>query len=334
VPGLLFSEIENTRHCERLTNHSRHDKSHSANHAARRSENRPKSPTTHLAGKRRVNSLHSSSVCLLSPCRVDCMAICPVTAALHHAIPIAYLSTATRPAGSYRTRLQGFVQSPCEDCLMSLSRHFPSCVTPVHNLAFAACLLASVSAQAEENANSTRWVSDSLNTYVRSGPTEGYRIVGTLVSGQKVTLLRTDGDYSQVRGESGNAVWIANRDLQEVPGQAERLPQLEQKVSELSAELDGINDTWKTRVQGMQETLDSRKTLIDELQTTRSTLDSELNQANSQLRELQAQLGEENQQVLMRYMAYGGGIAGAGLVAGLILPLLLRVRRKRNDQWV
>jgi SH3 domain protein len=169
---------------------------------------------------------------------------------------------------------------------------------------------------------------------VRSGPTNGYRIVGTLVSGEKVTLLRSDGDYSQVRGENGSAVWIANRDLQNVPGQAERLPQLEQQVSQLSAELGGINDTWKTRVQGMQETLDSRKILIDELQTARSTLDSELSQAKAELRELQAQLGEENQQVLMRYMAYGGSIAAAGLVAGLILPTLLRVRRKRNDQWV
>lgn len=238
-----------------------------------------------------------------------------------------------RLAGLYRTRLQGFVQSPYEDCPMSLFRQLPSSLAPL-NLAFATCLLASVSAQAEENAGSQRWVSDSLNTYVRSGPTDGYRIVGTLVSGQKVTLLQTSGDYSQIRGENGSAVWIANRDLQDVPGQAERLPQLEQKVAELSAELDGINDTWKTRVQGMQETLDSRKTLIDELQTARSALDIELSLANSKLRELQAQLGEENQQVLMRYMAYGGGIAGGGLLAGLILPTMLRVRRKRNDQWV
>lgn len=217
---------------------------------------------------------------------------------------------------------------------MFLFRHFPSRAPSLHHLTLAACLLASVSAHAKTNAGNTRWVSDSLNTFVRSGPTNGYRIVGTLTSGQKVTLLRTDGDYSQVRGEGGDAVWIANKDLQEVPGQAEHLPQLEQKVSDLSAELEGINGTWETRVQGMQETLDSRKTLIDELQTARSTLDIELSRANSELRELQAQLGEENQQVLTRYMVYGGGIAGAGLLAGLILPTMLRVRRKRNDQWV
>jgi len=218
---------------------------------------------------------------------------------------------------------------------MSPSRHFLATVSPI---SLTACLLGGLLttslAQAEETNSNTRWVSDSLSTYVRSGPTDGYRIVGTLVSGEKVELQQTQGDYSRVRGSNGSSVWIPSRDLQSVPGQAERLPQLEQQVANLSAELEGINDTWKTRVQGMQETLDSRKTLIDELQAARSGLDSELTQARSELRELQAQLGDENKDVLMRYMVYGGSIAGGGLLAGLILPTLLRVRRKRNDQWM
>ncbi|MDH4563934.1 MULTISPECIES: TIGR04211 family SH3 domain-containing protein [unclassified Pseudomonas] len=222
-----------------------------------------------------------------------------------------------------------------------MSRHcsFPARVSPFPRRLLGAILLgglaiAGASAQAEEPASNARWVSDSLTTYVRSGPTDGYRIVGTLTSGQKVELLSTQGDYSQVRSESGNSVWIPNRDLQTVPGQTERLPQLEQKVAELTAQLDGIDGTWKNRVQGMQETLDSRKKLIDELQAARSALDSELTQVRSELRDAQAQLGDENKQVLMRYMVYGGSIAGAGLLAGLILPTLLRVKRKRNDQWV
>jgi len=222
---------------------------------------------------------------------------------------------------------------------MSLFRQSPLRVSSLQPRAqaawlFAGLLAAGTPAYAEEVASNQRWVSDSLNTYVRSGPTDGYRIVGTLVSGQQVELLRSQGDYSQVRGDNGSAVWIPSRDLQDVPGQAERLPQLEQKVAELSAELAGIDDTWKARVQGMQETLDARKALIDEAQTARAALDSELSRALSELREVQAQLGEENQQVLMRYMVYGGSIAGAGLFAGLLLPTLLRVRRKRNDQWV
>ncbi|MDH0095317.1 TIGR04211 family SH3 domain-containing protein [Pseudomonas sp. GD04158] len=216
---------------------------------------------------------------------------------------------------------------------------FLSRLAPFSSRTLGACmllgsLLGAASLHAEESASNQRWVSDSLNTYVRSGPTDGYRIVGTLTSGQKVELLRTQGDYSQVRSDGGNAVWIPSRDLQAVPGQAERLPQLEQQVADLTAQLKGIDDTWKTRVQGMQETLDSRKQLIDELQAARGALDAELTTTRSQLRDAQAQLGEEQQQVLMRYMAYGGSIAGAGLLLGLILPTMLRVRRKRNDQWV
>lgn len=82
----------------------------------------------------------------------------------------------------------------------------------------------------------------------------------------------------------------------------------------------------------MQETLDSRKALIDELEARRTALDEALTAAQSELRDAQARLGDENNQVLMRYMVYGGSIAGAGLLAGLILPAMTR-GRKRNDRW-
>ncbi|NLY59478.1 MAG: SH3 domain-containing protein [Gammaproteobacteria bacterium] len=208
------------------------------------------------------------------------------------------------------------------------------CISQLRAALFGTCLLGMIlPAQAEETADTARWVSDNLSSYVRSGPTDGYRIVGTLNSGQKVQLLATQGDYSQVRSANGNTVWIPSSDLQNVPGHAERLPQLEQQVAQLSAELADIDNTWKARVQGMQETLDTRKTLIDELQATRTALDAELTAAHSQLREAQAQLGAEQQQVLMRYMVYGGGIAGVGLLLGLVLPPMLRSGRKRNDGW-
>jgi SH3 domain protein len=222
---------------------------------------------------------------------------------------------------------------------MFSSRHLirfssSTCLRRTSVFLLAGMLSAGTAAQSSTESNNARWVSDSLSTYVRSGPTDGYRIVGTLKSGTQVELLRTQGDYSQVRGDGGSTVWIPSADLQDVPGQSERLAHLEQKSANLSAELEGINETWKTRVQGMQETLDSRKTLIDELQATRASLDSELTDAKAQVRELQAQLGDENKHVLMRYMVYGGSIAGAGLLAGLLLPTMFRVRRKRNDQWV
>ena len=168
---------------------------------------------------------------------------------------------------------------------------------------------------------------------MRSGPTDGYRIVGTLKSGQKVELINTQGDYSQVRGEGGSSVWIPTNDLQSEPGQAERLPELTQQVADLSGQLKTIDDSWKTRVQGMQETLDTRKKLIDELEARTKDLNAQLTDSQSELRTTQAKLGDENNLVLMRYMIYGGSIAGAGLLVGLIIPALTR-GRKKNDGWV
>ncbi|QPN47721.1 SH3 domain-containing protein [Priestia aryabhattai] len=185
---------------------------------------------------------------------------------------------------------------------------------------------------AQEPASDARWVSDSLSTYVRSGPTDGHRIVGTLKSGQKLTLIDSQGNYSQVRGQNGDLVWILSSDLQSVPGQGERLPELDAQVAQLSGQLKTIDDSWKNRVQGMQETLDSRKKLVDELQARNQALNEQLDQTQSNLRDAQARLGDENKQVMMRYMVYGGSIAGAGLLAGLILPALTR-GRKKNDRW-
>ena len=224
---------------------------------------------------------------------------------------------------------------------MSLSRPLLALLSPIlspsrlgaFRTGLLGALLTAITPAHAQQADTERWVSDSLSTYVRSGPTDGYRIVGSLRSGQKVELLQSSGDYSQVRGENGSRVWIRSSDLQEVPGQGERLPQLEQQVAELTEQLRTIDDSWKSRVQGMQETLDSRKALIEELETRRTALDEALATAQSELRETQAKLGDENNQMLMRYMVYGGSIAGAGLLAGLILPALTR-GRKRNSGWV
>ena len=120
---------------------------------------------------------------------------------------------------------------------MSVSRLFSASPSALRYSTFAACLLGPLWAGAA-SAEEARWVSDDLTTYVRSGPTDGYRIVGTLRSGQKVTLLRSQGDYSLVRGESGDSVWIPTRDLQSEPGQAERLPQLQQKVADQARSAD------------------------------------------------------------------------------------------------
>lgn len=185
---------------------------------------------------------------------------------------------------------------------------------------------------AQEAADGSAWVSDELTTYVRSGPTDGYRIIGTLTAGEPVTVLETSGDYSRVEDADGDTVWVLSRELQEAPSAQQQLPALEARVEALTEELSGINDTWEGRTASMTETLEVRERRIAELEARNAALEGETEESRSTIRELQARLDTQEEDLLMRYFMYGGGVAGAGLLVGLIVPHLPRRRRKR-DRW-
>ena len=187
-----------------------------------------------------------------------------------------------------------------------------------------------VDAYAQDEAQ--HWVSDQLPTYVRSGPTDGYRIVGTLDSGEPVTLLERQNDYSRVRSQDGDTVWIPSRYLQDTPSARSRLPELQTRVDELTSELDGINQEWEQRVADMKTTLDERGQRIEELEARNAELNSAYGEAQETVRGLEARLDTQEQDLLMRYFMYGAGVAGAGLLVGLIVPHLPR-RRKRRSGW-
>ncbi|WP_235589000.1 TIGR04211 family SH3 domain-containing protein [Halomonas chromatireducens] len=185
---------------------------------------------------------------------------------------------------------------------------------------------------AQQNTDATHWVSDELTTYVRSGPTDGYRIVGTLTSGEPVSVLETSGNYSRVRNTEGNTVWVLSGELQEEPSARQQLPALERQVADLEEELGGINETWEERVSAMTETLEVREQRIAELEASNRQLDSEADRSRQTIRQLQARLDTQEEDLLIRYFMYGGGVAGAGLLVGLIIPHLPRKKRKR-DRW-
>lgn len=176
------------------------------------------------------------------------------------------------------------------------------------------------------------WVSDELSTYVRSGPTDGYRIIGTLTAGEQVEVLETSGDYSRVRNSDDDDVWVLSNELKDTPSAREQLPALEGRVQALTTELAGINEEWEQRVASMTETLDVREERISELENRNAVLTEDADQQRQQVRELEARLDTQEEDLLLRYFMYGGGVAGAGLVVGLIVPHLPR-RRKKRDRW-
>lgn len=205
-----------------------------------------------------------------------------------------------------------------------------------HNLTFLtlgmALGLTALTLHAQEAAEGPRWVSDELTTWVRSGPTDGYRIVGTLTAGEPVTVLESSGDYSRVENGEGDTVWVLSNELQDEPSAQVQLTRLEAQVEELQAELDDINVTWENRVSDMTQTFQAREQRITELQEQKQAYMAAADESNQTIRRLHARLDTQEEDLLIRYFMYGGGVAGAGLLVGLIVPHLPR-RRKKSDRW-
>ena len=163
-----------------------------------------------------------------------------------------------------------------------------------------AVTLLALTASAVTHAEEKRYVSDELNTWVRSGPGDNYRLVGSINAGEEVTLLQTNPgtQYGQVRDGNGRTAWIPLKELTETPSLRTRVPDLENQVKTLTDKLTNIDSTWNQRTA--------------EMQTKVSQSDSVIN---------------------MQWFMYGGGVLGAGLILGLVLPHLVP-SRKRKDRWM
>lgn len=195
--------------------------------------------------------------------------------------------------------------------------------------------LLALSASTIAHADEKRYVSDELNTWVRSGPGDNYRLVGTVNAGEAVTLLQTNNDtqYAQVKDSSGRTVWIPLKELSTSPSLKIRVPDLENQVKTLTDKLNNIDTTWNQRTANMQKKVAGSDSVINGLKEENQKLKNELIVAQKKVNAANLQLDDKQRTIIMQWFMYGGGVLGAGLILGLVLPHLVP-SRKRKDRWM
>ena len=199
---------------------------------------------------------------------------------------------------------------------------------------FAITLLA-LSSSAVVHADETRYVSDDLSTWVRSGPGDNYRLAGTLNAGEEVTLLQTNDatHYGQIRDKNGRTVWIPLKDISSTPSLHSRVPDLENKVKTLTDKLNNIDAAWNQRTADMQKKVASSDGIINGLKNENQKLKNELIVAQKKVNAANLQLDDKQRTIIMQWFMYGGGVLGLGLILGLVLPHIIP-SRKRKDRWM
>lgn len=183
------------------------------------------------------------------------------------------------------------------------------------------------------HAEEQRYVSDDLTTWVRSGPGDNYRLVGTVNAGEQVTLLQSNEKYGQIRSSSGKTAWIPLNQLSTQKSLHSRVPDLESQVTALTDKLNNIGAHWNQRTADMQKKVAQSDSIINGLKQENQSLKNQLIVAQKKVNVANLQLDDKQRTIIMQWFMYGGGVAGIGLVLGLLLPHMLP-SRKRKDRWM
>ena len=197
----------------------------------------------------------------------------------------------------------------------------------------------------------TAYVSDQLKIPMRSGASNGHRIIKFLSSGTRLNVIDTEGDYSEVETSGDKTGWVLTKDIMDVPSGRDRLAVTSKKLAEVRAEMKQIqsaNAKLKAEIRQLKnekgELQNERTNLSNSLEDLKITaanpvalskknkqLKKELEKANANV----AMLDKDNQQlrsnVMQEWFVIGGAVSIGSLILGIILTRI-NWRRKR-DSW-
>ncbi|MDQ2191994.1 TIGR04211 family SH3 domain-containing protein [Vibrio sp. A14(2019)] len=180
-----------------------------------------------------------------------------------------------------------------------------------------------------------RYIADKLFTYMHSGPSNQFRILGSIDAGDKVKLLDVNNDtgYSQIIDEKGRTGWVESRFVTRQESMAMRLPKLESELAEVKSKLANAKQNADSEKAGLANSLEARNQQISELEQNYSDISKQLTDSQTEIRELRAKLDTQKEDLLLKYFTYGGGVAGIGLLLGLILPHIIPRRKEHPSGW-
>ncbi|EGR4279020.1 TPA: TIGR04211 family SH3 domain-containing protein [Vibrio cholerae] len=180
-----------------------------------------------------------------------------------------------------------------------------------------------------------RYIADKLFTYMHSGPSNQYRILGSIDAGEKVKLIEVNKEsgYSHIADERGRTGWVESRFITREVSNTLRLPALEKELEEVKKLLANARQNADSEKAGLAESLELRNQQIADLERNYADISKQLTNSQSEIRELRAKLDTQKEDLLLKYFTYGGGVAGIGLLLGLVLPHIIPRRKRHPAGW-
>ncbi|MFY2509648.1 TIGR04211 family SH3 domain-containing protein [Vibrio pectenicida] len=180
-----------------------------------------------------------------------------------------------------------------------------------------------------------RYIADNLFTYMHAGPSNQFRIIGSVDAGDRVTYLAADKEtgYTQVQDSKGRKGWVESRFVTTRESMALRLPKIEKELSDVKAKLANARSNADQEKAGLAGSLENRNRQIADLEKSHGEISQQLTASQEEVRNLRAKLDTQKDDLLLKYFMYGGGVAGIGLLFGLILPHIIPRRKRSPSGW-
>lgn len=180
-----------------------------------------------------------------------------------------------------------------------------------------------------------RYIADKLFTYLHSGPNNTFRIIGSVDAGNKVKFIKTNKQtgFSEIVDAKGRKGWVESKFITRKESMAIRLPKLEKELTDVKALLANARKNADNEKAGLADSLATRNKQISDLEQSYSDISQKLTSSQTENRELRAKLDTQKDDLLLKYFTYGGGVAGIGLLLGLLLPHIIPRRKKAPNGW-
>lgn len=170
-----------------------------------------------------------------------------------------------------------------------------------------------------------QYIDDEITVTIRDAPRNDATYLGTVKSGDRVSVLESLGDasFARVKTSTGKEGWITARYLTDRPAAREALNEVQRDLK-----------TAQARIAELESSLDTAQ---GNLAQARPAL--ELAQENDQLRAQISELQRAAQEAEVRFneqkasrktLATGGVLVGAGIFFGLLLPWIGGARKRRR----
>lgn len=176
------------------------------------------------------------------------------------------------------------------------------------------------------------YISDSVEVWVRRGPGNQYKIIGSKTVGDKYTYLQSVNNYVQLQDEEGESFYLESKYVQGTPTGHTQIKILNDKINELEHKLANSNVDLSNELKATKSKLDKA---LKELETTKTALNSKdeiIAKLDEQKREYIERLETKELDMQMRWWLQGAIIAFCGAIVGIILIYIPRPTNKKKTR--